>query len=75
MKNGDKAKFLQLLERDKAEINEPSRAAALAEFKRVAEEYFEVDGAYEFRITEEKGGTRVTFSFRAVRVKNFTPLT
>ncbi len=63
-----------MLERDKEEMNEASKAAALNEFNRVAREYFEPTGQTVFTVKRAKGGYEVTVSFHAVRVKNFTSL-
>ncbi len=67
-------RVLKMLESDKEEMNEPSRAAALRDFAHVAAEYFELDGAPVMQIRRGKRGNEVTFTFRAVRVKNFTVL-
>lgn len=72
MKN-DELRLSRLLERDKS-MTEPSRRAALAEFKRVAEEFFETDGGFLLTAREGKHGTEVLFTFRIVRTKNFTTL-
>ena len=69
-----KLRLEQMLDRDKEEMNEASKQAALADFLRVASEYFEVDGAPTFQIKRGKGGYEVALSFRAVRVKNFSVL-
>ncbi len=74
MKEGDRGRLMRLLERDKAEMNEASREAALADFKRVAEEYFETDGGFALTTHEGKKGTEVVFTFRILRVKNFLTL-
>ncbi len=70
---GDRERLARLLERDKT-MKEPSRQAALAEFKRVAEEFFETDGGFLLTAHEGKKGTEVVFTFRIVRAKNFTTL-
>lgn len=64
----------RMLEADKEEMNAESRRAALADFTRVAREYFETDGELSMHLDRVKNGTAVTLSFRAVRVKNFTAL-
>ena len=71
---GERGRLMRLLERDKAEMNEASREAALADFKRVAEEYFETDGGFLLTMQEGKRGKEVVFTFRVVRVKNFRTL-
>ncbi len=70
----DRARLMKLLERDKAEINEASRRAALEDFKRVANEYFETDGGYLLTMREDKETRELVFTCRIVRVKNFTVL-
>ncbi|MBR7186138.1 MAG: hypothetical protein IKD43_01420 [Clostridia bacterium] len=67
-----KDRLKRLLEQDKEEINEASREAALADFKRVAEEYFETDGGFLFTTRQGEKGTEVVFAFRMIRAKNFT---
>ena len=53
-------------------MSEPSRKAALRDFKRVAEEYFETDGGFSLTLRRDAKGKEVLFSFRMVRAKNFT---
>ncbi len=70
----EKLRLMRILERDKAEINEASRRAALADFKRVANEYFETDGGFLLTMREEGETRELVFTCRIVRVKNFTVL-
>lgn len=70
----ESARLKSILERDKAEITECSHAAALSDFKRVAEEYFETDGGFLLTMREGKRGKEVIFTFRVVRAKNFKTL-
>lgn len=70
----DRARLARLLELDKSEMNEASRQAALADFKRVAEEYFETDGGFVLTTRRSGRGTEAVLTFRIVRVKNFTTL-
>ena len=74
MKGEERGRLMRLLERDKTEMNEVSKEAALADFKRVAEEYFETDGGFLLTSREGKKGTEVVFTFRILRVKNFLTL-
>ena len=74
MREQDRSRLRLILERDKAEINEASRAAAIADFKRVAEEYFETDGGFKLTTRKGKAGEEAVLTFRIVRVKNFTKL-
>ncbi len=74
MKGEERGRLMRLLERDKTEMNEASKEAALADFKRVAEEYFETDGGFLLTSREGKKGTEVVFTFRILRVKNFLTL-
>lgn len=69
-----RTRLRRMLAEDKEELNEESRAAAVRDFRRVAQEYFETDGEISLTVTKEKGEMEVTLSFRAVRVKNFTAL-
>lgn len=72
MKEEDLRRIERLLERDKEEMNAESRKAALAEFSRVAEEFFELSSAPDLNVTRERKGFFVTFTVKASRVKNFT---
>ncbi len=74
MRDDPKERVKRLLASDKEEMNEASRAAALRDFAHVAAEYFEVEGPPSMQIKTGRRGAEVTFSFRAVRVKNFTVL-
>ena len=74
MKREAKERLCRMLEADKEELNEESRAAALCDFTRVAKEYFETDGDLSLQAVRVKGGTEVKISFRATRVKNFSAL-
>ena len=74
MRAGERARLARILEQDKEEINEASRRAALNDFKRVAEEYFETDGGFLLTSREVEKGREVIFTFRIVRAKNFTSL-
>ncbi len=69
---GDRMRLERILEQDKEEMSEPSRKAALRDFKRVAEEYFETDGGFSLTLRRDAKGKEVLFSFRMVRAKNFT---
>ncbi len=69
-----KIRLEQMLDRDKEEMNEASRKAALADLERVAGEYFDVDGEAKLTVKRIKGAYEVNLSFRAVRVKNFSVL-
>lgn len=69
-----KLRLEQMLDRDKEEMNEASKKAALADFERVAGEYFDVDGDAKLTVKRVKGTYEVSLAFRAVRVKNFSVL-
>ena len=69
-----KARLEQLLRRDKEEMNEASRQAALADLLRVASEYFDISGDGSLIVKQGKGNYEITFTCRAVRVKNFSVL-
>lgn len=74
MRNDPKERLVEMLDRDKAEMNEASKAAAIADFMHVAGEYFETEGEPRFAVERVKGGYRVSLTFQAVRVKNFSTL-
>ena len=74
MKKDDRLRLKKMLEMDKEEITEASREAALADFKRVAEEYFETNGGFLLVTQDGVRGKEVVFTFRIVRAKNFTTL-
>ena len=69
-----KFRLEQMLDRDKEEMNEASKTAALADLRHVAEEYFDLDGEATLSVKRVKGRYEVNLSFRAVRVKNFSVL-
>ncbi len=75
MKDDELRRLEDLLRRDKAVISDEVEAAAVRDFARVAQEYFDLDGRVSFSLREEKGGGLVTLTFRITRVKNFTVLT
>ena len=69
-----KQRLTAMLEQDKGEINEPTRAAAIGEFSDIADEYFERNGGLSLAVRRGRGGYEVTVSFHATRIKNFTAL-
>lgn len=69
-----KFRLEKMLDRDKEEMNEETRLAALADLERVAGEYFDLDDSAKLIVKQGKGSYEVNFSFRAVRVKNFSVL-
>ncbi len=68
-----KLRLNKMLNDDKEEINEATRAAALSDFTHIAKEYFDTENV-TLNIKKGKNGSDVTVSFRASRVKNFTTL-
>lgn len=74
MKEEELRRLEDLLRRDKAIISDEVEAAAVRDFARVAQEYFDLDGRVSFSLREEKDGGVVTMTFRIARVKNFTVL-
>lgn len=62
-----------MLNEEREELNDATKAAAQADFKKVAREYFETDDVL-LSMKRGKNGTDVTVSFRATRAKNFTTL-
>ncbi|MGN0822614.1 MAG: hypothetical protein ACI4NG_02465 [Candidatus Gallimonas sp.] len=73
-RGADLARLERMLEADKEDMNDACRRAAARDLERVAEEYFEREGAASLTTERDGKGLKVTFSFRAVRVKNFTSL-
>lgn len=69
-----KYRISRILDADKEDMNEATRAAAVADFERIAREYFETEGDVVFTVKKEKTGISVAVQFRAVRIKNFTTL-
>ena len=63
-----------ILEADKEEMNEESKRAALRDFQRIPQEYFDLDGELSLKTERVKQGMQVSLTFRAVRIKNFTAL-
>ncbi len=74
MRGRDFIRLHNILEADKEELNGASKQAAIAHFKRVADEYFEIDGELGLDMIRGKNGSEVTVKFRIHRVKNFTCL-
>ncbi len=74
MKREERSRLARLLEQDKEEMNEESKRAALADFTRVAAEYFELLGEVGLTLSRSPEGFLVSLDFHAVRVKNFTSL-
>lgn len=72
-KETTKLRLKKMLNDDKEEINDATRAAALADFTHVAKEYFDTDHV-AFNVKRGKSTTDVAISFKATRVKNFTTL-
>ena len=68
-----KLRLKQMLSDDKEEINDATRAAALADFTHIAKEYLDTNNV-SLNIKKGKGCTDVTVSFRASHVKNFSTL-
>ena len=69
-----KLRLEQMLDRDKEDMNEASKKAALADLLRIAGEYFDIDGNPTLTVKRGKGNFEVVLSFRAARVKNFSVL-
>ncbi len=72
MNAGDRARLARMLEQDKEEMSDACRRAALRDFRRVAEEYFQTDGGFLLTLSQGKHGKEVSFTFRMIRPKNFT---
>ncbi len=67
-----KERLMGILHADKEEMNEVTREACIAEFSRVAGEYFETEGDVAMEIRRGRSSSEVSIIFRANRVKNFT---
>lgn len=48
-----KSRLNQMLNADKEDMNEATRQAAIADFTRVAKEYFETEGELSFQTKKE----------------------
>ena len=72
MQRNAKYRLERMLDRDKEEMNEASRNAALSDFLRVGNEYFDAEPGAKLTIKRVKGVYEINFSFRAYRVKNFS---
>ena len=70
----ERKRIARLLDHDKEDMNDESRAAAARDFGRVAREYFDVEGEPVLTVGRDRDGFGVTLTFRAARVKNFTTL-
>lgn len=68
-----KLRLNRMLNEDREDMNDATKAAAQADFTRLAKEYFETEGV-TLSMKRGKGGTDVTVYFKASRVKNFTTL-
>lgn len=74
MKEEDRLRLSRLMEQDREGLNKESKEEALKNFRRVAEEFFELEGPMDFDVAKERRGFEVTLRFKAVRVKNFTAI-
>lgn len=72
-KETTKIRLKQMLSDDREEMNDATKAAALADFTHIAKEYFETDNV-AMNVKKGKSSTDVSVTFKATRVKNFTPL-
>lgn len=69
-----KSRLARMLAEDKEEMNLETEEAAIRDFQRVADEYFETEGKVRLSVKKEDGSLVATLNFRAVRVKNFSKL-
>ena len=60
----------KLLSLDREDMTDLERELFLKDFKHVADEYFESDGAYDLEITHTEDGFLVCMIFNARRIKN-----
>lgn len=59
----------KLLALDREDITDLERELFLKDFKRIADEYFEVDGVYDLDVTRTEDGFLVCLIFNARRIK------
>lgn len=60
----------KLLSLDREDITDLERELFLKDFKRVADEYFEIDGGCDLEVTRSEQGFLVCLIFNARRIKN-----
>lgn len=60
----------KLLALDREDITDLERELFLKDFKRVAEEYFEIDGVCDLEVTRTEEGFLVCMIFNTRRIKN-----
>lgn len=61
---------VQLLSLDRENMTDLERELFLKDFKKIAEEYFEVDGVCDLEVTRAEEGFLVCIIFNARRIKN-----
>lgn len=61
---------VQLLSLDRENMTDLERELFLKDFKKIAEEYFEVDGVCDLEVTRTEEGFLVCIIFNARRIKN-----
>lgn len=60
----------KLLSLDRENITDFERELFLKDFKRVADEYFEMDGMCDLEVTRSEEGFLICLIFNARRIKN-----
>ena len=60
----------KLLSLDREDMTDLERELFLKDFKRIADEYFEVNGACDLEVTRSEDGFLVCIIFNAHRIKN-----
>lgn len=60
----------KLLSLDRENITDLERELFLKDFKRVADEYFEMDGMCDLEVTRSEEGFLICLIFNARRIKN-----
>ena len=60
----------RLLSLDREDMTDLERELFLKDFKRLSEEYFEVDGGCDLEVTRSEEGFLVSLIFKARRIKN-----
>lgn len=69
-----KKRLIGMLEADKEEISEQTKRVFLADFLRLAEEYFDGIQEESVSIARNGEGLRVCIQASAIRVKNFSQI-
>lgn len=61
---------VRLLSLDREDMTDLERELFIKDFKKIADEYFEVDGVCDLEVTRTEDGFLVCIIFNARRIKN-----